>query len=87
LHIELENWRRGNAALSVRRIVSKIFDSLVYASRTVGDPDVVLRIDEYSSDAAQDPAIRKRFGPIRVWLESGHSAGCYGGLVEQGWQA
>src|SRR5207244_109857 len=71
LGIELEDRRRGNAALGRRRILRRVdFLRLERAGAAMNDVDVIVLVDADADDVAEDPVIGHRLGPHRIDFEA-----------------
>ena len=68
--VELENLRRGYAALAGRRVLNgSDLGPCVQAPLTVNDVYVIPRVDGDTDRGTNDPMVRKRLRPHRVDLE------------------
>ncbi len=69
--IELENRRRGNAAVGLRRFVVGSREALVgeQAAGSLHDEEMILSIDGHATDRTDRPVLGQRFRERRVVLE------------------
>jgi hypothetical protein len=63
-YVEFQDRRRWNAAVGLRWIERSILVVVVETTRTVGDPDVIVRVNEVSADPAEDPILGSGFGQL-----------------------
>jgi hypothetical protein len=64
--IELENRRRGGAALRGGRVGGGVDLARFERPRAVNNPDVVFRVGRDADGCAQNPVVRERLGPGQV---------------------
>ena len=73
--IELDHDGRGLAAGAHRRLLLLVELFLGQGLRQVGDPDVVLAVDEHAGDRAHDPVIGELLRPGGIDRESRYAGG------------
>ena len=73
LHIELQHVGGRFTTHGIRLIRPHVsLVSRIQRGPAVDDEDVVTRIDAHTNHVAQDPVVRKRFGPEGIDLKQGH---------------